>query len=65
MIRIVGLAIIASIMMSNLLWAADLTIGNFLATAKYDGALDHQDEKLEFLNSSSPPSVVVVTQVQG
>ncbi len=54
MIRIVSLALLASITMASPLGAADLTIGDFLASAKRDGALDQQDEKLAFLHSASP-----------
>jgi len=54
MMRFVVLTVIAAVSLSGLLEATELTMEDFLASARSDTALDAQDEKLSCLAHSTP-----------
>ena len=54
MVTILSLAAVFLLFSVQNLKAAEISISDFLATAKQDYLLDHQNEKIDFLNNSSP-----------
>ena len=54
MIQRITFAFVICLAFCSPLWAAEITIGSFLASTRYDELLDQADEKLAFLHTTSP-----------